>query len=142
MKYEKEIYAILYNLGIIKPYIGCRYIACAMQVIDGYEKQTASLTKSLYIDVASLSNTSVYCVERDIRAIAEMIWALDDNKTIINDIFGCKYVYKRPTNKEFLWMLYEYVKYESEYKKIHNKHCRCPSCGKYLEWDDVIDKQI
>lgn len=111
MKYERETNVILYDLGIMKPYMGYRYIIYAMQILDKDEDCITYVTKSLYVEIAHFFNTNIDCVERDIRRVIEKIWSYKDNKDMINKVFGYRHIYNKPTNAEFLWILYEYVKY-------------------------------
>ena len=111
MKYERELYGILYDLGIIKPYMGCRYIIYSIQELDNDEDDIIYVTKSLYIDAARFFHTNIGCVERDIRRVIEKIWSCKDNKDLIKKVFGYRHIYNKPTNAQFLWMLYEYIKY-------------------------------
>lgn len=113
MKYERGIYKILYDLGITKPYLGCKYLAQAMCLLNQDENCIMYVTKSLYIEIAFLFHTTPNCVERNIRTIADIIWSSEDNKDTINEVFGYRYISTKPTNTEFLWLLYEYIRYNS-----------------------------
>ena len=78
MKYERETNVILYDLGIMKPYMGYRYIIYAMQILDKDEDCINYVTKSLYVEIAHFFNTNIYCVERDMRRVIEKIWSCKD----------------------------------------------------------------
>ena len=103
--------SILHKLGIGKSYSGYNYILYAVELIAEDESVLSIITKSLYIDIAKEFHTSDTCVERNIRKVIEVIWKKSKtNKTLILKIFGSQYEVYKPSNKEFLELLYEYIK--------------------------------
>lgn len=69
------------------------------------------ITKSLYVDISKEFATSRECVEKNIRTVINKIWEKSDlNGDIIMKIFGEYYFHHKPTNREFLEVLYDYTK--------------------------------
>ena len=102
---------VLHQLGIGKSYRGYDYILYAIEVIGEDESVLTGITKVLYIDIAREFHTSDTCVERNIRKVIEVIWKHSaNNRPFIIQIFGTKFGVQKPSNKEFLELLYEYVK--------------------------------
>lgn len=112
MKYKAYALELLHKLGIQKIYKGCEYIIASMSYIASNEKLFTPVTKILYVEIAKQYNTSNLCVEKNMRAIIKRIWARPENKGLICEIFGEHNLAKRPSNVEFLMLLYNYLKYE------------------------------
>lgn len=111
--------SVLHNLGIGKSYSGYDYILYAIELIGQDESVLAGITKILYIDIAREFHTSDTCVERNIRKVIEVIWKHSEtNNLLILKIFGSKFGVSKPSNKEFLELLYEYVKSHDRIHKI------------------------
>lgn len=103
--------SVLHQLGIGKTYSGYNYILYAFELIKQDEEVLSVITKFLYIDIAKEFKTSPPCVERNIRKVIEVIWKhIDTNQLLIQKIFGPRFLTKKPSNKEFLELLYEYIK--------------------------------
>ncbi len=103
--------SILHQLGIGKSYSGYDYVRFALYLIEQNESLLSCITKSLYFDIAKEYHTSDICVERNIRKVIEIIWKNRRiNKVLIIKIFGRNFLKNKPSNKEFLELLYEYVK--------------------------------
>ena len=110
MEYNMTAKSVLHQLGIGMSYSGYNYILYAIKLIEQDEELLTSITKILYIDIAKEFTTSQSCVERNIRKVIEVIWKKDDfNDVIIRKIFGQRYLTRKPSNKEFLELLYEYI---------------------------------
>ena len=120
--------SILHQLGIGKSYSGYDYILYAIELIEQNESVLTSITKILYIDIARKFHTSDTCVERNIRKVIEVIWKKSKtNKTLILKIFGSQYEVYKPSNKEFLELLYEYIKsHDLLFKVLHAEKVICP----------------
>lgn len=120
--------SVLHQLGIGKSYSGYDYIQYAIELIEQDESVLAGITKILYIDIAREFHTSDICVERNIRKVIEVIWKQSEiNKTLILKIFGSKFMTSKPSNKEFLELLYEYIKsHNLLYKLTHADKIICP----------------
>ena len=110
MIYELITRNILRQFGIGKRYNGYDYIIHAIGLSFFDERFLNCVTKVLYITIGENYDTSSICVERNIRKVIQIIWDNPDNVTLIEKIFGVMYTYTKPTNKEFLGLLYEYVK--------------------------------
>ena len=120
--------SVLHQLGIGKSYNGYDYILYAIELIRQDESVLTGITKILYIDIAREFDTSDTCVERNIRKVIEVIWKKSEtNKTLILKIFGSKFKASKPSNKEFLELLYEYIKsHNLLYKLVHADKIICP----------------
>ena len=100
---------ILRQFRIGKRYNGYDYIVHAIGLAFFDERFMSCVTKVLYITIAQNYGTSSLCVEKSIRKVIETIWENDENKILIEKLFGSTYVHNKPSNKEFLWLLYEYI---------------------------------
>lgn len=128
MEYRLITKSVLHQLGIGKTYSGYDYILRSIELIMLNEEVLSNVTKILYIDVAKEYHTSQTCVERNIRKVIEVIWRhRDENRLQLRHIFGKKYLTHKPSNKEFLELLYEYVKLQATLKKtLVSKAFVCP----------------
>lgn len=120
--------SVLHQLGIGKSYSGYDYILYAVELIGQDESVLSGITKILYIDIAREFHTSDTCVERNIRKVIEVIWKHSEiNNLLILKIFGSKFRVSKPSNKEFLELLYEYVKsHDLLHKILHTDKIICP----------------
>lgn len=114
MDYQGHVKGILMELGMYKMYKGCEYIISCINYIRQNENDFLPVTKILYVDVAKEHNTSGRCVERDMRNVISVIWQKETNKTLLGKIFGEYHITNRPTNVEFLMLLYNYIKYDMD----------------------------
>lgn len=128
MEYRLITKSVLHQLGIGKTYSGYDYILRSIELIVLNEEVLSNVTKILYIDIAKEYHTSQTCVERNIRKVIEVIWKhTDENRIRIQYIFGEKYLTHKPSNKEFLELLYEYIKLQATLKKtLVSKAFVCP----------------
>lgn len=143
MSHEFAIKSVLHQLGIGKSYKGYDYILHAINMILLDENLLHCVTKALYIDIAREYHTSNSCVERDIRKVIEVIWKRKhENQLLIMRVFGTRYLNTKPSNKEFLELLYEYIKSFDVFENLlHVDQIICPIsqevCNAYLE---IIEK--
>lgn len=93
---------ILRQFRIGKRYNGYDYIVHAIELAFFDERFMNCVTKVLYITIAENYETSSLCVEKSIRKVIEVIWENDENKILIEKLFGSTYIFKKPSNKEFL----------------------------------------
>ena len=104
-----------------------------------------NVTKALYIDIAKEYHTSKNCVERNIRKVIEVMWNhADENRMLIKKIFGNQYLSQKPSNKEFLELLYEYIKLQDTLQKalISNPFI-CPISNKACcAFDEILKNFI
>lgn len=136
---------ILHQLGIGKSYSGYDYILYAIELIEQDESVLTGITKILYLDIAREFHTSDTCVERNIRKVIEVIWKESQtNKTLILKIFGHKFKKTKPSNKEFLELLYEYIKsHNLLYKLLQDEKIICPiSKDVCVAYNKIIEKLI
>lgn len=121
MDYNLTAKNVLHQLGIGKTYSGYDYILHGLNLILQDENLLNCVTKTLYIDISKEYQTSSTCVERNIRKVIEVIWKNNqENKRLIVGIFGTRYLKTKPSNKEFLELLYEYVKSRTLLQKLYN----------------------
>lgn len=128
MEYRLITKSVLHQLGIGKTYSGYDYILRSIELIALSEDVLTNVTKILYIDIAKEYHTSKTCVERNIRKVIEVIWKhVDQNYLQIKHIFGEKHLSSKPSNKEFLELLYEYIKLQATLKRtLVSKSFICP----------------
>lgn len=112
MKYKAYTIALLKKLGIQKMYKGCEYIVSSISYMNKNEKYFTPVTKVLYVEIAKQYNTSSLCVEKNMRSIIKSIWSRPENSELISEIFGPYNLSKRPSNMEFLILLYNHLKYD------------------------------
>lgn len=127
MKYELAAKHILHGLRINSRYSGYHYIVYAIGLMEKDEFCIDCITKSLYVDIAKHYKTSISCVERNIRTVIEAIWSSEViDQRLVMSIFGIHYKIRRPSNKEFLEYLFDYV----ELYIYYDKEKRCSLTGK------------
>ena len=102
------------------------------------------MSKYLYVDVAKLHNTTSRCVERDIRNVIELVWKQKSNENMIIRIFGFHHKDKKPSNMEFLMLLFNFMKYEYQDNKsnISNFIYQCPELGHNCKHCNEIISQL
>lgn len=145
MEYKLTAKSVLHELGIGKTYIGYDYILYSIDLIMQNENVLTNVTKILYIDIAKKFRTSQTCVERDIRKVIEVIWHhAEENSSMIQKIFGDKFLLHKPSNKEFLELIYEYIKLHGALKRVLlSSPIICPVSKKTCSaFDEVLDKLI
>ncbi len=143
MKYNMITKSVLHQLGIGKTYSGYDYILHAMDLTMHNETILNNVTKVLYIDVAKKYHTSKTCVERNIRKVIEVMWNhADENHILIQKVFGDKYLLRKPSNKEFLESLYEYIKLqETLQRNFLSNQIVCPFSNKGCSaLDEILEK--
>jgi len=119
MKYDLFPRHVLHELGIGKSYNGYDYILYGLSLVEEDEFRLTNITKILYIDIAQYFQTSPVCVERNIRKVIEVIWKhATEHKHLIIKIFGSRYEMTKPTNKEFLELLYEYMTFHDIFEEL------------------------
>ena len=101
---------VLHRLGTYSNFQGFSYIVYAMGLIRKDKDYLCYVTKSLYIDIAKEFATTPICVEKNIRTIVNKIWEkTETNRNYIVEIFGELYLKEKPSNTEFLELLYDYI---------------------------------
>ena len=145
MEYKLIAKSVLHQLGIGKSYTGYDYILRAIDLIMHNENVLNNVTKILYIDIAKEYHTSQTCVERNIRKVIEVIWNhAEENHSFIQKIFGNKFLLHKPSNKEFLELLYEYIKLQEALKKAFvSNQIICPISNQpCIAFDEILKKLI
>lgn len=135
---------ILHKLGTNKRYAGYDYIIYGIKLISQNEMLMSNVTKILYADIAKEFNTTTSCVERNIRNAINAIWRNinNDNLVLLSAIFGDRYVAKKPTNKVFLELLYEYVKQNGLLNDLFTMDYKCPFHNKNCIMYNEIARQL
>ena len=144
MEYRSYTIELLNQFGIHKRYKGFEYIISSINYIHQNEKNFTPVTKILYVEIAKEHNTSSLCVEKDMRTVIKNIWTQENNHEFIIKIFGEFYLNQRPTNIEFLMLLYNYIKLQLDYSVINyvkDSTCICPTTGAACEFckDFVVE---
>lgn len=127
---------ILRQLRLGRRYSGYDYIVFALGLMFFKKDFITCMSKVLYLTIAQSHNTSAMCVEKNIRNAIDVIWKNEENKILIEKYFGSAYVNNRPSNKEFLCLLYEYVEsYDLVMEIFDLTESICPTsqspCGIY-----------
>lgn len=127
MMYELIVRNVLRQFGIGRCYSGYDYIVHATGLMFFDERFFSCITKILYATVAENCDTSSTCVEKNIRKVIQIIWDNPNNKELIERFFGFTYVYTKPSNKEFLGLLYDYAKSYNIFEEVfHIDKIICP----------------
>lgn len=145
MEYKITTKSVLHQLGISKSYSGYDYILYAFELIEQDENVLTGITKILYIEIASEFHTSHICVERNIRKVIEVIWKNQkSNHALLLKIFGSNFLESKPSNKEFLELLYAYIKSHNLFEKILRKdNFICPiSKDVCIAYTKIVEKLI
>lgn len=108
MNYEKVIVNTLDSFGVSRSYTGYNYVVYGLLLTLEDEERIECITKTLYLDIAKHFHTSWNCVEKNMRTIVNCVWA-SHNMELLEIIFHKSYRSKKPTNKEFLKYMYDYV---------------------------------
>ena len=146
MVYEVQTIDILNQLGASKKYKGYSYVVSSILYISE-KREPVTLTKTLYVDVARKHNTSVSCVEKNIRKVIENIWENSQNLPLKTEIFGT-HQNSRPSNSDFLLSLHQYVALRAArdlYKEKYSFVCPasgtdCEFCNNFIV--DIFSKLI
>lgn len=110
MEFDFLVTQVLHRLGTCSNFHGFSYIVYAMELIRKDRDYLCYVTKSLYIDIAKEFATTPTCVEKNIRTIVNKIWEKSEtNRAYIVEIFGELFFEQKPSNAEFLELLYAYV---------------------------------
>lgn len=96
-------------LGINESYKGYAYLILAVILVIENSDILTMICKGLYDEIAHQFNTTIYCVERNIRTIKNHLWECGD-KVLLSEIFGDLYCSKVPTNASFIDALSYYVR--------------------------------
>ncbi len=117
-KYDKEtiikITNILHEIGMPAHLKGFYYVREAILMVYTNEGLLDHMMDDVYTTLAEKYNTSLYSIERLIRVAIENTWLRGNIHAIIkifrNTIDGRK---SRPTNKEFIALLVDYLRIQN-----------------------------
>ncbi|CCY01268.1 putative uncharacterized protein [Enterocloster bolteae CAG:59] len=107
MNYERETSDILRRLGVNNSYVGFRYTLYGVSCIVQDPSLLIYISKGLYVEIAAHYQTSIGCVERNIRTIINTIW-IHGNRELLNEIFNFN-LEQKPRNGAFIDALAHYV---------------------------------
>ena len=98
---------VLKSLGIRRTYKGYYYVADAVRLVMEDASLLLYISKSLYPEIARLHNTTINCVERDIRTVVKRCWG-SEYADVRESMAGIP-LYERPTSGEFIDILSGYL---------------------------------
>lgn len=101
------IYNALKALGIRRTYKGYYYVADAVRMVMSDASMLLYISKYLYPEVAKIHETSITCVERDIRTVITCCWR-SEYARILESMAGTP-LYRKPTSGEFIDILSSYL---------------------------------
>ena len=107
MNYERETSDILRRLGVNNSYVGFRYTLYGVSCIVQDPSLLIYISKGLYVEIAAHYQTSIGCVERNIRTIINTIW-IHGNRELLNEIFNFN-LEQKPRNGALIDALAHYV---------------------------------
>lgn len=96
-------------LGLNNSYKGYNFLIYGIKLVIENPKLLTYICKGLYAEIAIYNNTTINCVERNIRTVKEVIWS-SASQEILSDIFGDLYHQGIPSNAVFIDMLAYYIK--------------------------------
>lgn len=99
---QREIYRLLYDLGITPNYKGFLHLGYALELCAQQPERLQLVTKKLYPDIAKRYQTSWVAVERNIRTAKELIW--QKHRAEFEQIAGIP-LQQKPGNAQFLAIL-------------------------------------
>ena len=107
---NKEVSELLKKLGIPCSLTGYEYIKESVMLISQNERDKAAITRDVYPHIANAFKTTTSAVERCIRHAIEVSMDRADPR-LIKDVFGFSYkaIKGKPTNKEFLYGITDYL---------------------------------
>ena len=101
-KGSRDIFDLLYRLGISANYTGFYQTACAVELCRAEPERLLLVTKRLYPEVAKLCGTSKSAVERNIRTVCGIAW--EDNRRLLEQL-AHKSFHQKPNNAQFIAIL-------------------------------------
>ena len=108
----KPIYDILKTLGIHRTYKGYYYVAEAVRLVQKDASLLLYISKSLYPSIARVYDTTISCVERNIRTVVTACWE-SEYATRLEELAGVP-LYKKPTSGDFIDILANYLNLQEE----------------------------
>lgn len=132
MNYENIIINTLDSFGVSRSYTGYDYVVYGLLLILEDPERMECITKTLYIDIAEHYNTTWSCVEKNMRTIVKCVWD-SHNIELLEIILKKSNRKKKPTNKEFLKYMYDYLIRISSDVKVADQYIPviCPISNHY-----------
>ncbi len=112
MDCEEYIKHVLLRMGISKKYEGFNYILSGIKMyVECADNVRLKITKDVYPRLASIYNTTVRAIERDMRYAIYRAWLTGDIN-MQSELFGysCNNDNGCPSNKEYLTMVAEHIR--------------------------------
>lgn len=106
---DEVIETTLRLLGLNNSYKGFNFLIYGIKLTMKNPNILTYICKGLYLEIAIHYDTSINCVERNIRTAKEAIWQ-NGNKALLINIFGKTYKSKPPNNAQFIDILAYYMK--------------------------------
>nr|WP_317450067.1 sporulation initiation factor Spo0A C-terminal domain-containing protein [uncultured Sellimonas sp.] len=97
---------LIHRLGINATYRGYHYLYRAVLLALSNEEYLLSITKKMYLDIASYYHTPVSNVERNLRTVITICWERG-NRELLTQIASYPLVFK-PSAGEFIDILVAY----------------------------------
>lgn len=107
MNYEREASQLLRRLGANSSYVGFYYVTYGVSQNIQKPELITFITKGLYAEIAIKYQTTVGCVERDMRTVINTIWQ-HGNRELLEIIFE-RNLTRKPRNGEFIDALSNYI---------------------------------
>ncbi|WP_033541770.1 sporulation transcription factor Spo0A [Planococcus sp. CAU13] len=115
---DDPITAVIKEVGIPAHINGYIYMKEAVSLVLEDPNIIYKVTKSLYPGIAAKFDTASTRVERSIRHAIELVWNRGDVKKIAQTFgYSEEHLKNRPSNSEFIAMLYDTVKKNMEQEK-------------------------
>ncbi|MFD1030689.1 sporulation transcription factor Spo0A [Metaplanococcus flavidus] len=115
---DDPITAVIKEIGIPPHINGYIYLKEAVNLVLEDSNVLNKVTKSLYPGIAAKFDTTSTRVERSIRHAIELVWNRGDVKMISNTFgYSENHLRSRPSNSEFIAMLYNTVSKNMEKEK-------------------------
>lgn len=121
MNYKDYTLALLDNLGIHQLLRGCEYILCGIEYLLTLDKHTAPDSEMVYSFAAQRYVLEPTAIENSMRNVIQCIWINKENPRLMLDIFGAHNMDRRPSNLEFLLLLYNYIRLQKQSSDILTK---------------------
>ena len=102
-----RIHDVLKTLGIRRTYKGYYYVADAVHLVMNDPSMLLYISKSLYPEIARRHDTTINCVEREIRTVVKCCWDSEYVETL--EAMAGVPLYRKPTASEFIDILSGYL---------------------------------
>lgn len=103
----KTIDELLKGLGIYRTYKGYYYVSDAIELVMKDASLLLYISKSLYPVIAKHFDTSISCVERNIRTVINCCWE-SEYASSLESMAGIR-LYRKPKAGEFIDILANYL---------------------------------